>query len=94
MAKAFESIDTPPSENAVVLSGKKADFDRIYRVEVLGADGKPIHVTSRSTSTRGENSLMTLDPAEKPPANAALEIVLLTDKARMSFPFELTAPLP
>jgi len=37
---------------------------------------------------------MTLDPSEKPPANATLELVLLTDKARMSFPFELTVPLP
>jgi len=94
MAKAFENIDTPPSQNAVILSGRKADFDRIYRVEVLGSDGKPIQVGSRSTSTRGENSVMTLDPSEKPPANATLELVLLTDKARMSFPFELTVPLP
>jgi hypothetical protein len=94
LAKAFESIDTPPSDKAVILSGKKADFDRIYRVEILGADGNPINVTSRSTSTRGESSIMTLDPSEKPPANASLQIVLLTDKARMSVPFELSVPLP
>lgn len=94
LAKAFENIDTPPSDSAVILSGKKADFDRIYRVEILGADGNPINVTSRSTSTRGENSIMTLDPSEKPPAGAALQLVLLTDKARMSVPFELSVPLP
>src|SRR5215213_7551325 len=33
MAKAFEGMDGDLPENAIVLSGKKADFDRIYRVE-------------------------------------------------------------
>lgn len=94
MAKAFEGMDGDVPQGAVILSGKKSDFDRIYRVEILGADGQPMNVGSRSTSTRGESSLMTLQPSEPPPAKAALQLMLLTDKSRVSFPFELKVELP
>lgn len=94
LAQAFDSMDGDVPENAIIFSGKKADFDRIFRIEVLGGDGKPINITSRSTSTRGESSLMTLNPSEAPPANAVLELMLLTDKSRMSFPFDLKVELP
>ena len=94
LAKAFEGMDTELPENAIVFSGKKADFDRILRLEILGADGNPIHITSRGTSTRGESSLMTLQPSEPAPANATLQLLLLTDKAKVSFPFEVKVQLP
>jgi len=93
-AKAMDGMDADAPDGAVILSGKKADFDRIYRVEILGADGKPVDVGSRSTSTRGDDSIMTLQPNAAPPANAALQFLVLTDKARLSFPFELTVKLP
>jgi hypothetical protein len=93
-AKAMEGMDADAPEGAVILSGKKADFDRIFRVEILGGDGKPVDVGSRSTSTRGEDSIMTMQPNAPPPANAALQFYLLTDKSRLSFPFELTVTLP
>lgn len=93
LAKALES-DEPPSEGTVVLSGKKDDFDRIYLIEILGADGKPVNLPQRSTSSRGDDTLMTLVPSSPLPANAALQVVLLTDKSRMTFPFELTFQLP
>lgn len=95
MAKAFDSMDDVPAENIVVLQGKKADFDRIYRIEILGADGKPMDTPSRGISTRGDDdSIMTITPREAPPANAALQIQLLTDKSRVTSPFELTVKLP
>jgi len=94
LAKAFDAMDTEPPENAVILSGAKDDFDRVFRVEVLGADGKPIDTRGRSTSTRGESAIMVLEPSEAPPANASLQLMLLTDKARVSYPFELTVRLP
>ena len=94
LAQAFESMDEPASPNAFYLSGKKADFDRIYRVEILGPDGEPVNVPSRGVSTRGESSLMTLNPSEAPPKNAALQLMLLTDKSRVSYPFDLKVPLP
>jgi hypothetical protein len=93
-AQAMDSMDADVPDGAVILSGTKAAFDRIYRVEVLGADGKPLDVTSRSTSTRGENTIMMLQPNSPPPAGAALQIYLVTDKSRMSFPFEVSVPLP
>jgi hypothetical protein len=94
LAQAFEAMDADLPESAVILSGKKADFDRLYRVEILGNDGQPMHVTSRGTSTRGESSIMTLNPSEDVPANAKLQLMLLTDKSRMSFPFDLKVELP
>jgi hypothetical protein len=95
MAKAFEGLgEETPSENAIIFSGRKADFDRIYRVELLGSDGSPIHIGNRGVSTRGESSLMTLNPSEAPPADAVLQLMLLTDKSKMSFPFDLKVELP
>jgi hypothetical protein len=94
MAKAMEAMDADAPEGAVILSGTRAAFDRIFRIEVLGADGKPMDLTERSLSTRGDDSVMTLKANEKPPQNASLQIYVLTDKARVSFPFELTVPLP
>lgn len=95
LAKAMEAMDAePPPEGAVILSGKKSDFDRIFRVEVLGTDGKPVDVRGRSTSSRGDDAVMTLQPAAAPPANAALQLFVLTAKSRVSFPFEMEVRLP
>jgi hypothetical protein len=95
MAKALDSMDEEPPANAVILQGKKADFDRIYRIDILGADGKPMDTPSRSTSSRGDNdSLMIINPSGELPANAALQVFLLTDKSRVTTPFELTVNLP
>jgi hypothetical protein len=94
LAKALESTDTPPADGTVVLAGKEEDFDRIFRIEILGADGKPIDFPERSSSTRGDDTLMTLVPRSPLPANATLELALLTDKSRVTFPFELTIELP
>jgi hypothetical protein len=93
-AKAMEGMDGDTPEGAVILSGKKDAFDRVFRVEILGTDGKPVDVGSHSTSTRGDDSIMTMQPNQPPPANASLQFSLLTDKSRLSFPFELSVPLP
>lgn len=95
LAKAMGSMDaeTPP-EGAVILSGKKSDFDRIFRVEILGTDGKPLDMGMRTTSTRGEDAVMTLQPPAAPPANATLQLYVLTTKSRLSFPFDMEVPLP
>jgi hypothetical protein len=95
LAKAFEGMDETPPEGTVILSGTKADFDRVFRVEILGPDGKPIQTGNRSTSTRGdESTIMTIQPSEPVPPNASLQIFLLTDKSRVTSPFEMSVPLP
>lgn len=94
LAQALSELDTPLREGTIILSATKSTFDRIYRIEVLGADGQPIDLPERSTSSMGDDSLMTLVPREPPPADATLQLTLLTDKSKMSFPFELTVPLP
>lgn len=94
LAKAFEGMDTELPENAIVFSGKKADFDRIFRLELLNAEGNPIHIGSRGTSSRGESAIMTLQPSETVPPNATMQLMLITDKSRVSFPFELKVQLP
>jgi hypothetical protein len=94
LARAFEAMDADAPEGAVILSGTKSAFDRIFRIEVLGPDGKPIEMRGRSTSTRGDDSVMTLQPSVAPPANAALQLFVLTEKSRVSYPFELNVRLP
>jgi hypothetical protein len=94
LAKAFDSMNTVPGETSVILSGKRADFDRIYRIDILGPDGKPIETRGRETTTRGESSMMIIEPSEAPPKNATLQLTLLTDKSRQMIPFELEVPLP
>jgi hypothetical protein len=94
LAKALDQIDGDLPEGAVVLAGTKSDFDRIFRIEILDADGKPIDTTGRTTSTRGESSVMTIQPSQPPPPNASLQIFLLTDKSRVTSPFELNIKLP
>ncbi len=94
MAKAFEGMDESLPEGTVILAGTKADFDRIFRVEILGGDGKPLDTGSRGTSTRGEDSTMTLQPSGAVPSDAALQLYILTAKSTMSFPFELKVDLP
>jgi hypothetical protein len=94
MARAFESIDGDYPENAVILSGRASDFDRIFRIEILGTNGQPMNTSGRSTSTRGESSMMTLNLSEPVPEGAALQVQLVTDKSRVSFPFDLKVELP
>lgn len=94
LAKALqaEPDDTPP--NAIILAGSRDSFDRIYRIDILGPDGKPIDTPHRSTSTQGDDAIMTIVPASDPPQNASMQLFLLTQKARVSAPFELTVELP
>lgn len=94
LAQAFDGMDGELAPGAVVLSGKKSDFDRILRIDILGADGTPMNVSGRSVSSRGDSALMTLSPSEPPPANATVQLMLITDKSRMSFPFDLKVELP
>ena len=95
LAEAMNAMDEPLPEGAVALAGVKRDFDRIFRVDFLGADGKPVSMTARSTTTRGdEDTIMTLQPSEPLPANAPMRVSILTDKARVSFPFDLNVTLP
>lgn len=94
LAKAFEQMDAEPRENAVYLSGTESSFNRIYRIEFLGKDGKPVDVGERGTSTRGDDVIMTLVPREPVPADSTLQVLLLTDKSKVSFPFELAFDLP
>jgi hypothetical protein len=94
LAQAFDGMDGELAPGAVILSGKKSDFDRILRVDILGADGTPMNVSGRSVSSRGDAALMTLSPSEPPPDNATVQLMLITDKSRMSFPFDLKVELP
>jgi len=94
MAKAFEGMDSSLPEGSVILGGTKSDFERIYRVEILGPDGQQLDTNSRSSSTRGEDVIMTLQPSNSLPANAALQLYILTTKSQMSFPFQLKVDLP
>jgi hypothetical protein len=95
LAEALGSLDGPLEEGSIALRGKESDFDRIFRVDFLAQDGVPVTMTSRGTSSRGEDdALMTLQPSDALPPNAPMQISILTEKSKMSFPFELTVDLP
>jgi hypothetical protein len=94
LAQALDSSDREVADGSIFLAGRKDSFDRIYRIDILGSDGQPIDSPSRSTSTRGDDAIMTIVPASAPPANATLQLYVITQKARVSAPFELTVELP
>jgi hypothetical protein len=94
LARALQDNASETPANAIILSGPHDSFERVFRIDVLGADGKPIDTPQRSTSTSGDDSIMTIIPAADPPPNATLQLYLLTPKSRMSSPFELTVELP
>lgn len=90
LAKAFQEMGNEPlPPGAVVLSGSAKDMDRVQKVKLLAADGSEISINGSSSSSRGESAIMILNAQEPPPPDATLEFTLLTDKAKMSVPFEL-----
>jgi hypothetical protein len=90
LAKAFQELGGgPPPEGAVILSGKQADLDRVLHIRILKANGEEVHVGSSSSSSSDGRTVMVLEPSEPPPADAAIELTLLTTKATISVPFEL-----
>jgi hypothetical protein len=89
LAKAMEQMDAQPvAESAVILSGSAKDFARIHSIDILGADKQPLHITSRTTTTKGDSAVMVLEPESVPPG-ASLRLTLLTTKSRVTVPFEL-----
>lgn len=94
LAQALEMSGSDVPDGAIIFSGRKESFDRIYRIDVLDAEGKPIDTGSRSQSTRGEDVILVMQPNQPPPPNATVQVQLLTQKSRMSTPFELTVELP
>lgn len=90
LAKAFEGMGGGgPDENAVILSGKVADMEKILDVEIRGADDTPIHVGMKSSSSDGKTKTTILNASGPPPADASLVFTLLTDKSRVSLPVDL-----
>lgn len=94
LAQALDSSDREVAEGSIFLAGRRDAFDRIYRVDILGSDGQPIATPQRSTSMRGDDGIMTIVPSSAPPENAALQLYVITQKARVTAPFELTVELP
>lgn len=96
LAKALQELGAGPlPPGAVVLSGKEADFDKILKIRILKADGSEISVPSTSSSTFDGQTTMVMEPSEEPPADATLEITVLTKKSTLSFPFQVNdTPLP
>lgn len=95
LAKAFQELggsDVP--EGAVILFGNSAALDRIQKIRILQG-GEEISVNSSSSSSDGTTTTIVLQPETVPGPLAALEFTILTQKARVSVPFDLKdVPLP
>jgi hypothetical protein len=89
LAKAFDELGgQPPAEGSVILSGPASTFEKIQSIDILDANKKPVNITSKETSTRGDSAVMVMKP-DSLPAGASLRLTLLTSKSRVSVPFEL-----
>lgn len=95
LAKAFEGLGGDVPENAVILTGKEAELDRIQSVKILDPAGEEVDVGGSSSSSDGKTKTMVLQPRKTPPARSALVFTILTDKSVVPVPFELKeVPLP
>jgi hypothetical protein len=95
-AKAMQEMDDAPlPDGAVVLSGKRADMEKIVEVGIERPDGTEIDVGGRSSSSNPKTKTIVLRPHEVPPPGAALVFTVLTDKAKLSVPVDFKeVPLP
>lgn len=95
LAKAFEGLGGDVPQNAVILTGKEADLDRIQSVKILDPAGEEVEVGGSSSSSDGKTKTMVLAPRKTPPAKSALVFTILTDRSVVPVPFELKeVPLP
>ncbi len=95
LAKAFQEMGGEVPENAVILSGKLADMERIHSVKLVGPDGAEVHVGMSSSSSDGTAKTTVLQPSTDPPKGTALVFTLLTPKSLVKVPFDLAGvPLP
>jgi len=89
LAKAFQEMgDSSLTDDAVILSGKLAEMEKIVEVTLQKADGTEISIGEQSASSDGKTKTMVLKPRETP-ADAVLVFTLLTDKAKVSIPVDL-----
>jgi hypothetical protein len=85
----------PASVESVTLRGPTEDFERIRSIRILRADGTEIHVGSTGRMSDSEVTVLTLEASEPVPRSASLVFTILTEKSRVSVPFELKEiPLP
>ena len=96
LGKALQEMgDTSLTDAAVILTGKLADMEKIVDVGLQKSDGTSIDIGESSSSSDGKTKTMVLKPRETPPADAVLVFTLLTEKAKISIPVDLTdVPLP
>ncbi len=76
-----------PDETSVVFAVKDPD-ERMLGLDLVAADGTPIHCVMRSSSGGKEGKLTKLGFSEKPPADATLAVTLRTAKSVVTVPLD------
>lgn len=83
-----------PTDKSVLIESKDPDR-RIISITVVGVDGAELPAPSRGSSGGGEDKLVKIDLAEKPPPDAALLVTLRTNRSVVAVPLNLKeVPLP
>ncbi len=94
MRKTLADLEDEPGEGVAILTTAE-DMQRIRSVKVLAGDGSEIASRGMSGSSDGVTGLRRDDLAKAPGPDATLVLTLLTEKARVSVPFDLkNVPLP
>ncbi len=90
LMEAFSSLNgaDESSDRTVLLETRDPD-GRVISIDVVGADGSELRVPSRSTSGARDVKLQKIDLAEKPPAGAALLVLIRTPRSIVTVPLSL-----
>src|SRR5262249_1594264 len=62
---------------------------KIISIDVVGADGKELHASSRGSTGGREMKMVKIDLSEKPPADAALAVTVRTAKSLVTVSLNL-----
>jgi hypothetical protein len=82
------------NEGSVVLQGPTPGMNRIRSVRVVRADGTLMDVGSRGSQYDSETTMVEIAHSEPIPKDAGLVLTLMTEKAVVVIPLEMSIPLP
>ena len=82
------------NDGSVVVIGPTPGMEKIKSIQVVRADGTVMEVSSSGSRSDDESTLLEFGHNELIPPDASLVFTLMTEKAVVVVPFELSIPLP
>ena len=82
------------NDGSVVVVGPTPGMEKIRSLQVVRADGTVMEESSSGSRSDDESTLLEFGHSELIPPDASLVFTLMTEKAVVGVPFELSIPLP